>query len=87
MVLSGNYTTRAGGFNYNRFVKDMLVKLEGDHTNKTLLYRSAVEHGACEASSDKIIKELSVALNTVGNQIGFKRFKIKGKTGYFFKSI
>ncbi|KPU82204.1 hypothetical protein JI57_04560 [Psychromonas sp. PRT-SC03] len=87
MILDRSYETRSGGFNYISFVADALTKLSGKHANKTSLYRMAVSNGADQIPSKTVIKELSIALNTVANRQGFKRFKVRGELGYFFKCV
>lgn len=84
MILNGSYIGRTGKFNYVTFATDALVALNGESTNKTCLFRAAVEHGA-DDKHENIIKKLSEALNTIGNRTGFRRHKIKGEKGFYFK--
>jgi hypothetical protein len=86
MNLDGNYIGR-NGFLPGAFVKDALIALKGEPTSKDLLIRSAVMHGAEGIERKALVKKLSESLNTIANTTGFKRIKIKGKTGYFFLHI
>jgi len=87
LKLNGNYVGRSGGFLYSSFVEDALNSLNGESVNKTLLYREAIQFGAVGKSSETVLKKLSQSLNSIANKKGFKRHKIKGETGYFFKKV
>lgn len=85
-MLDGTFIGR-NGFLYREFVRAALNSKKGNSVNATHLCRAALEHGAEEKSRDVLLRKLRIALDSAAGQKYYKRHKIKGKQGYFFKAI